>query len=188
MNFYMIVGPQAVGKMTVGQALANKTGAKLFHNHMTIDLVDCFFDYGTPQGNRLVKEYRRLLFDEVINSDVYPGFIFTFVCDFDSDDGLEYIYSTCEEFEAHNHKSYIIELNAGYDIRKERNVTENRRLCKKMKRNIKQSVEIFECFEKVLRTQSDDGEISWSRYIRIDNTNLSPDEVADIIIAYCKEH
>ena len=44
MNFYMLIGPQAVGKMTVGQALSKKTGAKLFYNHMTIDLVDCFFD------------------------------------------------------------------------------------------------------------------------------------------------
>lgn len=188
MNFYMIVGPQAVGKMTVGQTLAKKTGAKLFHNHMTIDLVDCFFDYGTPQGNRLVKEYRRLLFEEVMNSDVYPGFIFTYVCDFDSDDGLEYIYNTCEAFEACNHKSYIIELNAGYEIRKERNVTENRRIYKKMKRNIAQSIEVFERFEKVLRTQSNEDEIRWPRYLRIDNTSLTPDEVANLIMAYCKEH
>jgi hypothetical protein len=34
-----IVGPGAVGKMTVGAELAARTGLKLFHNHHTIDLL-----------------------------------------------------------------------------------------------------------------------------------------------------
>ena len=38
----LLTGPQAVGKMTVGQELAKITGLKLFHNHMTIDLVSNF--------------------------------------------------------------------------------------------------------------------------------------------------
>ena len=38
MDFVIIFGPQAVGKMTVGEELAKKTRLKLFHNHMTIDL------------------------------------------------------------------------------------------------------------------------------------------------------
>ncbi|MEO6875756.1 MAG: shikimate kinase, partial [Opitutaceae bacterium] len=33
-----IVGAPAVGKMTVGDALAKRTGLRLFHNHLTIDL------------------------------------------------------------------------------------------------------------------------------------------------------
>ena len=37
-----VFGPQAVGKMTVGQELAKITDLKLFHNHMTIDLVSHF--------------------------------------------------------------------------------------------------------------------------------------------------
>ena len=43
MKLVLIFGPQAVGKMTVGQELAKITGLKLFHNHMTIDLVSNFF-------------------------------------------------------------------------------------------------------------------------------------------------
>lgn len=38
-----IVGPPAVGKMTVGHELARRTGLKLFHNHHTIDLALRFF-------------------------------------------------------------------------------------------------------------------------------------------------
>ncbi len=34
MKFVHIFGPQAVGKMTVGQELVKITDLKLFHNHM----------------------------------------------------------------------------------------------------------------------------------------------------------
>lgn len=33
-TFVIIMGPHAVGKMTVGQELAKITGLRLFHNHM----------------------------------------------------------------------------------------------------------------------------------------------------------
>nr|WP_196493872.1 hypothetical protein [Ornithinibacillus caprae] len=54
MKFVLIFGPQVVGKMTVGLQLSKITGLKLFHNHLTIDLISHFFDYGTKEGKRLV--------------------------------------------------------------------------------------------------------------------------------------
>lgn len=59
MKFVLIFGPQAVGKMTVGHELEKITDLKLFHNHMTIELVDPFFKYGTKEGNRLVSLFRQ---------------------------------------------------------------------------------------------------------------------------------
>ena len=38
-KFIQILGPQAVGKMTVGQELAKITNYKLLYNHMTIEMV-----------------------------------------------------------------------------------------------------------------------------------------------------
>ena len=38
-KFIQIIGPQAVGKMTVGQELAKITEYKLLYNHMTIEMV-----------------------------------------------------------------------------------------------------------------------------------------------------
>ncbi|MCH7663235.1 MAG: shikimate kinase, partial [Chloroflexi bacterium] len=43
MKFIILFGPLAVGKMTVGQELEKLTGLKLFHNHLTIELVLPFF-------------------------------------------------------------------------------------------------------------------------------------------------
>ena len=44
-KFIQIIGPQAVGKMTVGQELAKITNYKLLYNHMTIEMVRLIFDY-----------------------------------------------------------------------------------------------------------------------------------------------
>ena len=43
MKLVILFGPHAVGKMTVGQALSRITGLKLFHNHMTIELLAPLF-------------------------------------------------------------------------------------------------------------------------------------------------
>lgn len=39
-----ILGPHAVGKMTVGQELAKITKLRLFHNHMSIELTRKLFN------------------------------------------------------------------------------------------------------------------------------------------------
>ena len=69
MKLVVIFGPPAVGKMTVGFELAKLTGLKLFHNHLTIELVLNFFDFSAPQFNKLVGEFRRRIFEEVAKSD-----------------------------------------------------------------------------------------------------------------------
>jgi hypothetical protein len=38
--------------MTVGQEIAKRTELKLFHNHMSIELIFQFFEFGTPQFQR----------------------------------------------------------------------------------------------------------------------------------------
>jgi hypothetical protein len=42
-----IIGPPAVGKMTVGKGLSHRTGLPLFHNHLSIEAVLPVFDFGT---------------------------------------------------------------------------------------------------------------------------------------------
>jgi hypothetical protein len=60
-----IVGPPAVGKMTVGEAIAARTGLRVFHNHLAIEPVLRLFPYGTPPFGRLVDRFRRDLIEEV---------------------------------------------------------------------------------------------------------------------------
>ena len=91
--------------MTVGQELAKRTGLKLFHNHMTIDLVANFFDYSSREGKRLVSLFRQEIFQAVASSDL-PGLIFTYVWAFDRK-RIGHIFVTCISFLQHMVRSYI---------------------------------------------------------------------------------
>jgi hypothetical protein len=73
-----LVGPPAVGKMTVGRAIAERTGLRLFHNHLAIEVALRYFDFGTPAFLRIDGEIRRLVIEEVAASDL-PGLVLTFV-------------------------------------------------------------------------------------------------------------
>lgn len=78
MNLIFIYGAPAVGKLTVAKELAEKTGYKLFHNHLTVDLVRSFFEYGSEQAARLSEKFRLEMFEEAAKAKL-PGIIFTYV-------------------------------------------------------------------------------------------------------------
>lgn len=73
---------RTVGKMTVGHEIAPRAGLRLFHNHVSIEPVLRYFDFGSPQFSRLVGEFRGRLIEEVAASDL-AGLVFTYVCAFD---------------------------------------------------------------------------------------------------------
>lgn len=180
MKFVLVFGPQAVGKMTVGQELAKITDLKLFHNHMTIDLVSHFFDYGTKEGKRLVHLFRREIFEEVSKSDLY-GMIFTYVWAFDMREDWDYVNEVSRLFESRGGTVYFVELEADVGERLERNKSSNRLEHKPSKRDIEWSEGDLKKSMETYRLNSLEGEIKSSNYIKINNTNLSAEEVAMII-------
>jgi hypothetical protein len=119
MNFVVIFGPPAVGKMTVGYELAKVTGMKVFHNHMTIDLILEFFPYGSEKFNTLVSEFRQRILEEVAASDL-PGLIFTYVWALDEPGDHEQIESYSEIFKKNGADVYFVELEADLEERLER--------------------------------------------------------------------
>ncbi|GIP46793.1 hypothetical protein D3C76_63010 [compost metagenome] len=180
MKLVIIFGPQAVGKMTVGQELEKLTGLKLFHNHMTIELVSHFFDYGSPAGKRLVGLFREEIFEEVAKSDL-PGLIFTYVWAFDLPSDREYVEHIRRIFESQGGEVFYVELEADLEERLIRNRDPHRLLHKASKRNLARSErDLLQTMEKH-RLNSLDGEIGEANYIKINNTACSPDEVARII-------
>ena len=182
MKLVVILGPHAVGKMTVGQELAKITGLKLLHNHMTIELVRNFFSvFESEEGKRLNNLFRQEIFEAVAKSDL-PGLIFTCMVAFDIPSNLEYVNAIIELFESHGAETHVVELCADFDVRIERNKTENRLLNKPSKRDLERSEELFRWLESTNRLNSFDGEeLPFKNYFKIDNTNLSPEEVAKII-------
>ena len=131
----MITGPQAVGKMTVGQELEKISNFKLFHNHMTIDLVNNFFSYSTKEGREMVKMLRRDMLEFFAKSSI-DGIIFTYVVNYNEED-LKNVETYKKMFKDNNGEFYYVELNAPLDVRIKRNKSDNRILYKPAKRDIK---------------------------------------------------
>ena len=177
-----IVGPPAVGKMTVGMELARRTGLKLFHNHQTIDLVLQFFAHGTPPFHRLVGEFRRRILEEVAGSDL-PGLIFTYVWAFDDRSDGAVVEEYASIFHANGGRVVIVELQATQAERLRRNETEPRLTEKPSKRDVEQSRRRLLAADATYRMNSSGEFDGRADYLRIDNTHLSPEAVADQVIA-----
>ena len=177
MKLVIITGPHAVGKMTVGQALAKITGLKLFHNHMSIDVVSGLFENMPAERSRLTTLFREEVFKAYAKSDEY-GMIFTYMWAFDSQADWDYVQHVEDLFKAHGAEVYYVELEADYDLRIERNKTENRLLNKPTKRDIEKSEALFRRLEDKYRLNSLPGEVQKQHYLRIDNTHIPPDEAA----------
>ena len=180
-KFVFIFGPQAVGKMTVGQELARETGLKLFHNHMTIDLLEPLFGFSEEMW-RLTHQFRMEIFQSFLKSN-QDGMIFTKVWYFDKQEDWDDIENICQMMSSKGVSIYFVELEANVEERLERNKTPHRLKHKPTKRNVEQSEQHLLTTLESNRLNSLSGEIERENYIRIDNTFLSPYEVVQIIRA-----
>ena len=180
MHFLVIFGPPAVGKMSVGEEIHRLTGIPVFHNHLSIEPVLRFFEFGTPPFRRLVDGFRRKLIDEIAHSDL-PGVIFTFVWSFDHEGDREFLADLCNTSEEVGADITFIELRASLEERRRRNRTERRLAEKPSKRNLERSEENLLNLEQY-RMQSD-GDFPFEYpHLVIDNTDRSAEEVATDII------
>lgn len=176
----LIVGGQAVGKMTVGEALKRKTDIPMTMNHDSLDLAAKIYGWGHPAHKELSEKIRTATFESAINSG--SDLIFTYVWAFNQQEDWDYIERLNKIF---NHEIYIIELVTDLETRLKRNKSDYRLSVKPSKRNLEHSEkELINSLDKY-RLISNDGEViaKYPNYIKIDNTDLSPDEVADIIIS-----
>jgi hypothetical protein len=178
-----IVGPPAVGKMTVGHELASRTGLRLFHNHHSIDLVLRFFEFGTPSFRRLVGDIRRGVFEEVAASDL-PGLIFTFVWAFDDPLDAKALEGFAAPFRARGASVVFVELEATQSERLRRNETPFRLAEKPSKRNIPVSRQRLLDDDARYRLNSGGTFDDRADYLRIETTHLAAESVAERIIAH----
>ena len=181
MNFILIFGPSAVGKMTVGIELEKLTGIKLFHNHASIEPILNFFEFGTPPFARLVDNFRFQIFNEVANSEL-PGLIFTFVWDLDSDQDKDFVMNACTTFDKASADVTLIELNADLELRLLRNRHPDRLEAKPSKRDIERSEKnLLECENYRLNTNGFELDIPY-KHMSINTNDLTPRQTAQLIV------
>ena len=183
MDFIVIFGPPAVGKMTVGHALSQRTGMPLFHNHLTIDLVLRFFPYGTPAFERLVGSFRTQIFDEVVESQL-PGLIFTYVWALDQPEDKAFIDQAVQIMTRHGGRVCFVELAAAQAVRVERNTTPFRLANKAPKRNLEHSHANLLKADLRYRLNSTGDFFYPGQHLRIANDDLEPETVAEQVIAH----
>lgn len=177
----IILGPHAVGKMTVGQELAKLTDLRLFHNHMSIELALKLFAYQEKEWSILNETIRKTVFELFAKGD-FPGLIFTFMCEFDDRSDFEYLQDLIDLFRANGANCYVVELCADFEERLLRNQSENRLLHKESKRDLARSDAEMRQANGEHRLNSYDGEVlPFEHYLKINNTALAPEEVAERI-------
>lgn len=177
MKLVFLFGDAAVGKMTVGQELMKLTGLRLFHNHMTIEpVLEIFGGFNV----NAIKRLRQVIFEEFAKTDAY-GMIFTYMWAFDEQSDWDYVAQVRSIFEPYHTEFYYVELVAPQQIRLERNASANRLASKPSKRDLESSNRRLLQDDENHRLESRDGEIPFENYIKIDNSNLTPEQVAQMI-------
>ncbi len=179
-NLVVICGPQAVGKMTVAESLRDKLKYNLMINHDSIEMSDKIFGFGTPAQREFNAIFREKAFGLAVKHNV--DLLFTYVCAFEMQEERDYLTGLADLFESHGGKFYFVELSADLDTRLARNETPHRMEMKPSKRNVEWSKSNLLSDTKNHRLNSGKDEVWFTNHIKIDNSNLSPDEVADMVI------
>jgi shikimate kinase len=169
MKLVIIYGPPAVGKLTVAKELAALTNYKLFHNHLTVDLVESLFKFGSDEYWKIIQHIREYLIKQAAKSKT--NLIFTFVYAKGEDD--EIINRFINAVESSGGEVCLVQLKASIEELKKRIVEKDRKQYKKMTK--KQSL------EKWLAKYQLFSSVPGHKSLVIDNTNLSSREVASQI-------
>lgn len=179
MTLIIITGAPASGKMTIGQELVKLTDYKLFFNHMSLDLVHKFFDFGTEPFIRLDDLIRFAFFEEIAKSDL-KGLVFTAAIAYDKPDDIEYTYKINEIFKAQNAKVRLVSLETTLEERLKRNKTENRLKHKPLKRDLEFSEQLL-LANTENRMVYEDGDLEGIDVLKIENTEVTAEKVALMI-------
>ncbi len=183
-DLIVIIGPPAVGKMTIGKRLSEKIGFKLLHTQMEYELVTQFFPYDTGAFHELSLEIKLMILEKVRTSSL-KGLIFTFVPHFESTVGMDYFRKLISAYQETGQVS-IVELTAPLDERLERNKTPFRLKHKPLKRNlVKSEAKVKELEAQMRMNTFENEEIAENvRHVKIETTGLNEEETFDFV---CKK-
>ena len=179
-NLIILCGPQAVGKMTVAESIRDKIKYNLMTNHDSIEVSDRIFGFDTPAQKEFNAIFREKVFEIAVKHNI--DMLFTYVCAFEMPEEKEYLTGLSDLFTSNGGNFYFVELRSDIETRLKRNETPHRMERKASKRDIEWSrADLLRTAQKH-RLNSDRDEIWFENHLKIDNSNLEPDEVADMVI------
>lgn len=172
MKLLFIYGPPAVGKLTVANEVAERTGFKVFHNHVSIDAILPVFDFGTDPFFRLVEMIRVETVAEAAKAGVDLIYTFCYA------KGLDEAHVDKVEKAARDNggEVFFCLLKCSDEELRRRIVTEERGKFRKAN-----TVEMLETF---LETYDLSSPVPYGATLTIDNTDLSPTAAAERIVQH----
>jgi hypothetical protein len=181
-----VTGPPAVGKMTVGRAVCDLTGFRLFHNHMSIEPLLGVYDFGTPSFHRINSMIRREVIAESVVAAL-PGLVFTFAIDVDNPRDLAQLQELVEPVERAGAPIDVVELYAPQHVRLAREGGADRMDHKRSKRDVdwaRAHVVDLESRARFSTDPSRDGErlLPGHRHLRLDNDHANARATAERIV------
>jgi hypothetical protein len=170
MILIFLYGYPGVGKLTVARELAKITDFRVFHNHLTVDLLLSVFEFGSPE---FVQLRDRIWIDTMTAAarSELPGLIFTFCPE--SSVPRDFIVRLKDRLASLGAEISFINLFCPDNILKDRIANSSRREFRKLQN--------FEVFEKGKKDGYYDFPVLPESAITIDNSNLSAYQVAQQI-------
>jgi len=168
-----IYGMPGVGKLTTARALSTLTGLRLFHNHLSFNLVKAVFDFPAPPFARLVETIRLATFEAAAREGL-PGLIFT--CVYAAPDDDAFIEKTIDVVERHGGEMAFARLYCDPTINYQRVIAEDRHALGKIT-----TVESLRRWQTRWRL---DAAIPFRESLEIDNSTLDPEASARRIASH----
>jgi shikimate kinase len=167
MNLVVIYGAPAVGKLTVAKELARLTGFKVLHNHLTIDVARAIFEFGSPSFARLLHRLRIAVIEEAAAENIDLVLTISY---HHSEATEASARASIEEVEAFGARVSLVHLTCTQEGLEARVTAAERVAMKKL-----HSVEALRSF---MQGRDYESGFPAPNTLRIDNTNLPPEDVA----------
>jgi hypothetical protein len=172
MDLIFLHGPAAVGKLTVARELAQMTGLRLFHNHLTVDALAAVFDFGSEPFVKLREQIWLSVFREASKHGI--SLIFTFAPE--RTVGPSFIQQTIDAVESSGGRVLFVELTCPTEVLERRLTSSSRTAFGKLS-----SIDLF-------RELNQTGAFNYPKLpdsgLSIDTSQLNSREAASKICAF----
>lgn len=169
MKLVFIYGPPATGKLTVAKELSKITGYRIFHNHLTVDLVSSILNFGEKEFFEINQRLRIEMIGLAAKNN--RNLIFTYCYAFKLDD--KFVKNVIKEIKKYGGKVLFVQLYSHPKELEKRVASESRKGFKKIqtKKGLKECLGKWDLFTAIPFVEN----------LNIDNTKISAKKVAKII-------
>lgn len=184
----VVFGPPAVGKMTVGRAVCERTNFRLFLNHHTIEPLADVFGMDSPPFRALTGEFRRRVVQEAAAADV--ALMLTLVWNLGGVEDARWVGELVSPYVSAGLPVSFVELAAALETRLGRNRGEDRLQAKPSKRDLAWSdAHLRERENWVMNTEptvvlAADSVLAAHRHLRLDNCQADLQATVERIVAW----